>query len=88
MSEQRWTWRPKDQRIAQNEEILDAVARGEVRSEIAARLEITPNTVSGVVARARAAGDSRASVPSVWSARKAARQARLAKQAAKGFKQS
>jgi len=36
MSEQRWTWRPKDQRIAQNEEILDAVARGEVRSEIAA----------------------------------------------------
>lgn len=35
---------PKDQRIPKNDEILDAVAHGEVRSEIAARLEITPNT--------------------------------------------
>ena len=81
--EKRWTWRPKDQRVAQNEEILNAVARGEARSEIAARLEVTPNTVNGVVARAKAAGDPRAAVPSVRMAHRAARLARLARQAAK-----
>lgn len=79
--EKRWTWRPKDQRIAQNEQILDAVSPGEVPGDIAARLRVTRNTVSGVIARARAAGDPRASVSSVWAARRVAKQAPVDKQA-------
>lgn len=74
----RWTWRPRDQRAIQNEEILDAVAHGEARRDIAARLGITANTVTGVIARARAAGDTRAAVLSMRMVRQLARKARLA----------
>ena len=76
--EKHWTWRPKDQRIAENEQILDAIASGERPSDIVARLGITRGTVSGVIARAKAAHDPRAS-PSAWSVRRAARQAHQAK---------
>lgn len=58
-TDKRATWRPKEQRETQNEEILEAFRRGETRNNIAARLGITRNTVIGVISRARNNGDPR-----------------------------
>ena len=48
------SWRPKEQRAAQNAEILAAVARGEAPKEIAERLGLSNGTVIGVISRAGA----------------------------------
>ena len=49
----KWTWRPKAERAAQNDEILNRTAQGELPSRIARALGLTLNTVKGVISRAR-----------------------------------